>query len=109
MEVCGYAKFSTSLIGLAEAAEKGRMVTIGSVIVTGPNLVALATIAKLANLSYMESLMHVLDAPHTTTDIICRGGSRPCRGGLASRPYQTVSTNHAFIGAVPRRPLQIDL
>ena len=32
-----------------------------------------------------------------------------CRGGLASRPYRTVSTNHAFVGAVPRPPLQIDL
>ena len=32
-----------------------------------------------------------------------------CRGGLASCPYQTVSTNHAFVGAVPRLPLQIDL
>ena len=32
-----------------------------------------------------------------------------CRGGSASRPYHTVSTNHAFVGAVLRPPLQIDL
>ena len=32
-----------------------------------------------------------------------------CRDGLTSRPYRTVSTNHAFVGAVPRPPLQIDL
>ena len=32
-----------------------------------------------------------------------------CRGGSASRPYARVFTNHAFVGAVPRPPLQIDL
>ena len=30
-----------------------------------------------------------------------------CRGGSTSRPYHTVSTNHAFVGAVPRPSLQI--
>jgi hypothetical protein len=66
MEVCGSAKFSTSLIGLVEATEKGGMATIGSVIVIGPNLAALATIAKLTNLSCIETLMHVPDAPHNS-------------------------------------------
>ena len=31
------------------------------------------------------------------------------RGSLASRSYQTVFTNHVFVGTVPRPPLQIDL
>ena len=32
-----------------------------------------------------------------------------CRGGSASHPYHTVSTNYTFVGVVPRPPLQIDL
>ena len=30
-----------------------------------------------------------------------------CRNGLASHPYQTISTNHTIVGAVLRPPLQI--
>ena len=32
---------------------------------------------------------------------------RRCRGGSASRPYHTVSTNYVFVEAVPRPSLQI--
>ena len=32
-----------------------------------------------------------------------------CRGGFASRPCYTVSTNQEFVEAVPKPPLQIDL
>ena len=32
-----------------------------------------------------------------------------CRGGSANRPYERVAINHAFVGAVPRPPLQIYL
>lgn len=59
IEVCSVVKFSISSIRLVET-KRDRTVAIGSVVVTDPKLLLLASIAKLDNFSGL--LVHILIA-----------------------------------------------
>ena len=69
------------------------------------NRVAIRTIKSPSHLSFQGPS----PCPHYVKYHFQRWLQCICRGGLPSRPYARVSTNHAFVGAVPRPPLQIDL